>query len=100
MTDVDIGPFDVDLEVENLYGVYAVFHSDDSNAAQVYGVLGITKGELKVEGPGFSAEEDDSGLSYGIGVNVGAFNLEYMSYLDEDDYDVTAISLGYIAEFD
>jgi len=49
--------------------------------------------------PGFSITEDDSGLSYGFGVDIKSFNIEYMLYLDEDFYEVSAISFGYNSYF-
>jgi len=93
--EIDVGPFDVEIEVDKLYGIYGLFHTSGSDDTNVYGVLGFTKGELEATALGVTFEGDDSGLSYGIGANYRGFNIEYMSYLDEDDYDVTAISLGY-----
>ena len=98
--DVDIGAINAEVEVDKLYGFYGVFHTSGSDDTNVYGVLGFTKGELEATVLGETFEGDDSGLSYGIGANFRGFNIEYMSYLDEDDYDVTAISLGYRRMFD
>lgn len=101
--DVDLGPFfgevEVEVEVNYLAGVYAVVHSDTEATATFYGLVGITQGEIELSVGGESVDDDDSGLSYGLGVNIKNFNLEYMSYLEEDDYDVTAISIGYVSEF-
>lgn len=103
--DIDVevpffGTVEAELEVNNLIGVYAVFHSDTSKDVVVYGVVGATRGELEVSLLGLSEDEDDSGLSYGAGLNFGKFNIEYMSYLDEDDYEATAISIGFVTAFD
>jgi len=98
--DIDFGPFNIEVEVDKLYGIYGVFQTSGSNDTNVYGVLGFTKGELEASFLGETIEGDDSGLSYGIGANFHGFNIEYMSYLDEDDFDVTAISLGYRRMFD
>jgi hypothetical protein len=98
---VDVGPFDVEVEIEVNYlvGIYGVLHSDTEAKATFYGLIGVTQGELEASAFGESFDEDDTGLSYGVGVNIGYFNLEYMSYLDEDDYSVTAISAGFVTEF-
>ena len=96
---VDVGPFDVDVEVEYLFGFYGVFHTNSNSDTSVYGVLGFTQGELEGSAMGITVSEDDSGLSYGFGINIKSFTIEYMSYIDEDDYDVTAISLGFATEF-
>ena len=99
--DVDVGPFDVEVEIEVNYlvGIYGVLHSDTEAKVTFYGLVGVTQVELEASAFGESFEEDDTGLSYGLGVNIGHFNLEYMSYLDEDDYSVTAISVGYVSAF-
>ena len=67
--------------------------------ASFYGVIGFSQGEIEGSAFGITVSEDESGLSYGFGVNIKSFNIEYMSYLDEDDFDATAISLGYVTQF-
>ena len=89
----------VDVEIDTLFGLYGVFHTSSNSNTSFYGVLGFTKGEATASVPGFSVTEDDSGLSYGFGVDINSFNIEYMLYLDEDGYDLSAISLGYISKF-
>ena len=94
-----MGPFDVEIEVNYLGGVYGVFHTDTEATATFYGLIGFTQGELEASVLGESVEEDESGFSYGVGVNISYFNLEYMSYLDKDDFTVTAISAGFVVDF-
>ncbi len=94
--DIDLfipgfGRVEAEVEVESLYGFYLAVHSDPSRQASVYGILGVSRAELEVSALGVSVDDDDSGLSYGIGLNFGYFNVEYMSYLDDDDYDATAL---------
>jgi len=89
----------VDVEIDTFFGVYGVFHISSNSDTSFYGVLGFTKGELTASVPGFSITEDDSGLSYGFGVDIKSFNIEYMLYLDEDFYEVSAISFGYNSYF-
>lgn len=96
---VDAGAFDIDIEVDSLYGIYGVFHTSSNSDTNFYGVLGFTKGEIEGSAFGLTVSEDDSGLSYGFGVNIKWFSIEYMSYLDDDDWDATAISLGFTTEF-
>jgi hypothetical protein len=40
-----------------------------------------------------------NGLSYGLGVHIRALSIEYMDYIEDDYYDISAISLGYIYRF-
>lgn len=103
--DIDIvipgfGTIEAEVEVNTLYGFYAAVHSDPSKDVSIYGIVGVSKGELEFSALGLSEDEDDSGLSYGIGLNFGKFNVEYMSYLDEDEYEVTALSIGFVSSFD
>lgn len=93
-------PFEAEVEVEMLYGAYIVAHSDPTQNVNFYGVIGYSRGELEVSIGDFSQDGDESGLSYGAGINIGRLNIEYMSYLDEDEFDATAISIGYISSFD
>ena len=89
--------FGVDVDIENIFGLYAVFHSAGSTT-RFYGVLGYSDAEAEFSGPGGSADGDESSISFGFGANIGKLNLEYMSYIDEDDTDATAISIGYVPE--
>ena len=104
-TDFDLIGFDASLEVEveNFYGIYGVGRLPLGDSFAVYGLLGFTSMSIDVsldspiiEG---SASEDESGLSFGVGGSWSpsdrfAFSLEYMSYLDEDDFAASSVSLG------
>lgn len=89
----------VDVDIDRLFGIYGVFHASSSNETTFYGVLGYTDAEADFSGPGGSAEGDESSFSFGFGANIGGLNIEYMSYIDEDDTEATAISIGYVASF-
>lgn len=97
LQDDDI--FGVDLDIERLIGIYGVFHASSNSETTFYGVLGYTDAEADFSGPGGSAEGDESSFSFGFGANIGGLNIEYMSYIDEDDSDSTAISIGYVTRF-
>ncbi len=89
----------VDVDIDSLFGIYGVFHASSSSETTFYGVLGYTDAEAEFSGPGGSAEGDESSFSFGFGANIGRLNIEYMSYIDEDDTEATAISIGYVASF-
>lgn len=57
---------------------------------------GYTRVELEAEALGTTVDDDESGASLGFGINLGPFTVEYTRYLDDDDYDVSAINAGYI----
>jgi hypothetical protein len=93
---VDVGGVDVDFEIENLFGLYGLYHIGWGSNASLYGLLGITNGEIKISG---LSTDRDTGLSYGIGLNIAKINFEFVHYIHTDDYDVTAISIGYVSKF-
>ena len=89
----------VKVEIDRLLGVYGVAHLPLSHNASLYGVLGYTDGKAKYSVPGVALTDSDSGLSWGAGINFYAtdnigLSGEYMSYLNETGYEVSAFSLG------
>ena len=80
-------------------GFYAVGHIPISDKSSFYGVLGFTSGKITASIPPVYVTGSDSSLSYGFGGdfkikdNMSA-NVEYMSYINETSYDVTAINFG------
>ena len=102
---IDAYGFDIDVEVDSLIGFYGLGNLPLGNVFSVYALAGVTRGELTAEVDGISsASGDDSGFSYGGGVQA-RFNesvsahIEYMSYLDESDYSVTGLSVGLNVHF-
>lgn len=89
---------DVDFEVENLFGLYGLYHIGWGSNASLYGLLGVTNGEIKISDPSFSTDRETS-ISYGIGLNIARLNFEYVSYIHDNDFDVTAISIGFVSKF-
>ncbi|MCS2608687.1 porin family protein [Halomonas dongshanensis] len=87
------------VEVDHIAGVYGVGHLPLGQSASLFAVLGYTSAEATLSGYGTSETSDDSGISYGGGIqalftpNVSA-SVEYMSYLNKSEYDVKAISVG------
>jgi len=93
---VDVGGVDVDFDVENFFGLYGLYHIGWGSNASLYGLLGVTNGEIKISG--FSTDRETD-LSYGVGLNIAKINFEYVHYIHTNDYDVTAISIGYVSKF-
>ncbi|WP_303906873.1 porin family protein [Thiohalomonas denitrificans] len=98
---------DLSFEVDSIIGVYGVGHLPVNDVFSVYGLAGYSRVDATVEATatdGFSTASisesgDESGFSLGVGaeVNVGpnaALTLEYVSYLDESDFTVDALSAG------
>jgi hypothetical protein len=96
---VDVGGVDVDFEIENLFGLYGLHHIGWGSNASLYGLLGFTNGKIKASVPGNSVDSRETNLSYGIGLNIASFTFEYVQYFHDSDFDVTAISIGYVSKF-
>ena len=103
---IDANGYDIDLEVDSLIGFYGLGNLPLNDMFSVYALAGLTRGELTAEADGYgvSVTADDSGFSYGAGVQA-RFNhsvsahVEYMSYLDESDYSVSGLAVGFNVHF-
>jgi opacity protein-like surface antigen len=95
----------LEVEIESFAGVYGVGRYHFNESASIYGLAGFTSFAIKRKldagrGPGSgSGTEDETSFSIGGGIDWGfsdkfSINLELMSYLDNDDFEATAISLG------
>lgn len=103
VADEDVG-FNTDLSVNSFFGGYATINAVNSSPLTPYGIVGFTRYELELDGPGLSAKEDETDFSFGAGVNMAiteelSGNLEYMRYVDKDDVTVDGIGLGLTFNF-
>jgi opacity protein-like surface antigen len=106
-TTENIPPFgdvDIDLEIDSMFGIYLLAEGNAGNAS-IYGIIGYTQVDYTIEFQAGALTEDESDdesdFSYGFGANIGSsdkvrFNIEYMQYIDKNDVDVSAISLGIV----
>jgi outer membrane autotransporter protein len=99
LNDDTVSGTNVDVELDQVVGVYAVGHLPVSDVFSFYGLLGFSYAEATLSVPGASVSGDDDGFSYGAGVEVNftpaiSGQLEYVSYLDKSDYELNAASLG------
>jgi len=99
---------DTELTVDSVMGLYAIGRLPNSTLFTPYGVLGFSKTKVDVKGTFEGAEVDvddnESGLSYGLGVEImpnekDRVYLEYMVLSDEDDVEATGISMGFTFGF-
>jgi len=103
----EFGNRDATLEIETLFGIYGTGHINITESSSIYGVLGASN----VEGTasissirGLESTEDNSSVSYGIGADIGigsswSLNIEYMRYLDKDDFNLDAAIVGATFDF-
>ena len=95
---------DIDLKLKNAISVFVKGGLPLSEAANLYGLLGFTKGKLEASVLGTTFSEDDSGLSYGFGAEVAVgsnmyISGEYIMYISELDYDYTGFNIGISRRF-
>ncbi|GGF63481.1 porin family protein [Alteromonas lipolytica] len=95
--------YGVELELNYMYGLYAKA-GFENNGFYPYVVLGYTKGELEASYGGYHENASDSDLSYGAGIDYAftdrvSGNIEYMSYLDKDGYELNGFSAGFTYKF-
>lgn len=102
---INIFGTDVSLEIDTMLGIYGIGHLNLNETSSVYGLVGLTRAEATVSIPGFGSESnDDTGLSFGVGANIGvsntvALNVEYTQYLNKSDFDFSALSFGAVFSF-
>ncbi len=81
------------------YTGHGVFRTRSSGDEATYIAIGFVLDELIDEETSISDSRSDSALSYGFGVNRSSYNIEYMMSLDEEDFDLSTVSVGFSTEF-
>lgn len=89
----------IGLGVAPFYGNYGVFRTSSSRDNSTYVAVGFVLDELAMDEAGTSYSWNDSGISYGFGMNKSSYNIEYMLSVDEENLDLSAVSLGFTKEF-
>ncbi|TNE77545.1 MAG: porin family protein [Gammaproteobacteria bacterium] len=94
----------VDLSVDNFFGGYANIKLPNESPVTPYAVIGFTRIEAEAKFLGNKVTDDDSDLSYGVGLNMKfqqnlSGNLEYMRYYDDDNLTVDGLGLGIQVNF-
>jgi hypothetical protein len=85
--------------VAPLFGTHGVLRTSGEQDGSSYVALGINLDELTREEADTSYRWSDRDLSFGFGVNNSSSKIEYMLYVSEENYDISAISLGYSSAF-
>ena len=87
------------LGVAPFYDSHGVFRTSSSDHKPAYFAVGFVIDELAEDEAGNSERNDDSLFSYGFGIKNSSYSIEYMMSLDEENYELSAISLGFSSEF-
>jgi len=103
-SDPFLGDISLELEVDTVLGLYLVGQTTAGGAVSIYGIVGFTMVDFTVDVDAgilgsASDSDDESDLSYGFGANFDvsdkvSLNIEFMQYLDKDDFDASAVSVG------
>ncbi|WP_417566640.1 porin family protein [Marinobacter sp.] len=89
----------VDYSLDNFFGGYATFNLVNESPITPYAVLGFTRVEIQADSPFGTVTEDESDVSYGIGMNMEfapnlSGNLEYMRYYEDSDAEIDGLGVG------
>ena len=94
------------LDMGPIIGLYGVGHFDIGSKASIYGLIGVSyvQGNTFLETPtsrGYPESQKDNGISIGVGADIGIWNniglnLEYVSYINNSDFDISALGIGVV----
>jgi len=85
--------------VAPLYGTFSVLRTNGKQDGSSYVAFGFNLDDFIGDETDTSYRSNDNDLSFGFGVSNTLFNIEYMMYVNEENNEISAISLGYISEF-
>lgn len=98
----EFGNRDATLDIDSMAGLFGTAHLNLTKSSSIYGVLGMSrvKGTASLPDlPGVESTETNSSVSYGFGADIGigsrwTLNIEYIRYLDKEDFDLDVGSIG------
>ena len=94
---------DTPLEVKNIGSAFLKAGASISQTIYPYAILGVSAGEFEVQPGNYTESDTTTSVSYGTGVDVRLdyfnINFEYVSYFNNDDAEVTALSVGLSKSF-
>lgn len=93
----------VEAEISKMAGIYGIGYVELSKEAFLYGLVGVTKAQRKLEPPVLSNTTDDY-FSYGLGLDYEIsdrykLNIEYTSDLAKSELEISALSIGFTFDF-
>ena len=99
LSDDNLGSAAQDVSVDFLLGAYAKGILPLTPGIALYGIAGVTYGDLSAGGGGLRFSESDADFSYGFGAdfNIGAttsLNIEWARLFESSGYKLDAITFG------
>lgn len=97
--DTRVGLTPVNMEVNNYYGFYGTGILPLTNMLNLYGILGYTYSDMKLQSATFSQNATDNGFAYGLGASLDisystSVRLEWAKLMDGSNYTLDALTLG------
>ena len=89
----------IGMGVAPLFDSYGVVRASGSQNKSTYVALGFISDELTMDEAGTSDSSNESGFSYGFGVNDSSTNFEYMMSVNQENHEVSTIGMRFISEF-
>ena len=95
---------DIDVSLENFAGAYLRAGLPVSGNIYPYVIAGVSRVDMEVSSAFASASDSETDLSYGLGSDfmindsVGV-NVEYMSYIDKNGGEITALGATLFKQF-
>lgn len=93
-----------EAETDVVYGLYVRGNAPITEELSVYGLLGFGAAEISIDIGNESVDLDESGLSYGLGVQYDvneelSIVLDYVGYDLHDDYKFSTYNAGVVYRF-
>lgn len=92
-----------DIGLKHYFGAYMRAHLAPPGGFAPYILLGVTQGTLEASTNGYSDDDSDSDVSFGIGIDAGgkdaSFTIEYASLFDKDGVALDGVSIGFVTRF-
>lgn len=101
---VPVSGVPISVDVEHYYGLYLLASLPLASWLSIYGLGGVTAGEIELTSSGASTSGSDVDGSYGVGAELkvgraGVIVLEWARLFDQGGYDVATVSAGLAIDF-
>lgn len=93
----------VDIDLRYLLGLYAKVTAPVNDMIYPYAMVGFSRADIEVEGPGGKISEAETDASYGIGVDadLGGISVfaEYAQFAEIEGADLSGFTIGLRSSF-
>jgi hypothetical protein len=102
--EIRVGTTNVDVELDNAFGLYGVGRLRVSPQVDLFGRIGWAQAEVSGSAGGLSASADENGLAYGVGGNFwltekDGVRGEFTRFDFDDDAELDTWAISYVRKF-